>query len=496
MTKTQPLWWDEADYLTTGKMFAGYDLDFIISPRRTFLLPLLFAGILKLGLGELTGRLMMLLFSFAGVYLTYLVGREMYGKKTGLIASFAMSVFYLHLFFTSRFLTSLPATTLLIASIFFFWKDYVKEPNTKGMIFAGIFFGLAVFMRSATLMMAIPFGVFLLVKERHKILTNKKLWIFAFTALIILSPFVIWLFANYENPIQKFTGIGEGRWDSGGSDVPFWGNSPKFIAFFPTYLQTPWLYVFILGFVILVANIIIGFDLLLKKDKKLTRDLFIILWIIVPIFVYGYLTRKSYMEPRYLMYIFPAVFIVLGEATLKISSFLKKYQKHLGILFIIVILSTGAFYQLKHADSLIKSKKDSYREVKEAALWVKERSGPTDVIFTASYPQTLYYAERKLDGFHKNLDEYTSIEQIEEEVIQNNPRYFIASVFQPFPQLAYQYPEQNQDKLVPVQAYQQNNQPVLIIYEFKNYNPTKNNNILGLEINRNSDLENLNGTNN
>lgn len=488
MTKSQPLWWDEADYLSTGKTIAGYDLNFTISPRRTFLLPLLFAGILKLGLGELTARFMMVLFSLGGVYLTYLVGKEMYGKKTGLIASFAMSVFYLHLFFTARFLTSLPATTLLIASIYFFWKDYVKKPNTKGMLLAGAFFGLAVFMRAATLMMAIPLFIVILLKERHKFLLNKKLWIFAFATLIMLSPFIIWIFTNYENPIQKFTGIGEGRWDSGGEDIPIWGNSPEFIKFFPTYLQTPWIYVFIIGIIIFIANIILGLDLLLKKDKKLIRDLFILLWIIIPIFVYGYLTRKSYMEPRYLMYIFPAVFTVLGEATLKISKYIKKYQKHLGVIFIILILASGAYYQLNHSNSLIKSKKDSYTEVKQAALWVKERSDPEDIIFTASWPQTQYYAERKVAGFSKNLDQYTTMQQIHDEVSQSNPKYFIASIFQPFPQLAYQYPDQVKDYLVPVQAYQQAGQTVLVIYEVQTQQEPKSLYEKGLEVLREMNL--------
>src|SRR3989338_6338384 len=50
ITKNQAVWWDAADYLTEAKVLAGnLNINYYFTPRRTFLMPLLWAGLLKLG---------------------------------------------------------------------------------------------------------------------------------------------------------------------------------------------------------------------------------------------------------------------------------------------------------------------------------------------------------------------------------------------------------------------------------------------------------------
>ena len=120
-----PVWYDEGDYLTYAKELGkGLDLHNNWNPRRPFLLPVLWAGFYFLGANEFVIRITLLVFSLAGIYFTYLLGKEMYNKKTGLLASFFMSIFWLHLFFTGRLLTDVPSTTLMIAGFYFFWKGF------------------------------------------------------------------------------------------------------------------------------------------------------------------------------------------------------------------------------------------------------------------------------------------------------------------------------------------------------------------------------------
>ena len=54
----------------------------------------------------------------------------------------------------------------------------------------------------------------------------------------------------------------------------------------------------------------------------------------------------------------------------------------------------------------------------------------------------------------------------DEFVMSERPRYLILSAFEQNPEWTFQYPEKHKDILTPVQAYQQGEQTVLVIYEF------------------------------
>src|SRR5690606_7767310 len=113
----QPIWWDESDYLSLAKIWA-YNLP---TPEwmthfldmRPLLLPLLWAGMFMLGLGEGFLRFFTLLIpSIGAVLVTYLLGRDLYNKSVGLIAGLMMSAYWVWNFYTYRLLTDIPAVFL------------------------------------------------------------------------------------------------------------------------------------------------------------------------------------------------------------------------------------------------------------------------------------------------------------------------------------------------------------------------------------------------
>ena len=106
LTKTwdQPLWWDATDYLNFAKLI-GQNLHleaYSPYPFRTHLLSIIWGIMFKFGANEGTLRITQLLISVMGVFLTYLLGKEMYGETTGIISASLMAVFWQHLFFTSE----------------------------------------------------------------------------------------------------------------------------------------------------------------------------------------------------------------------------------------------------------------------------------------------------------------------------------------------------------------------------------------------------------
>ena len=133
----------------------------------------------------------------------------------------------------------------------------------------------------------------------------------------------------------------------------------------------------------------------------------------------------------------------------------------------------GLYTEFNHTDAIVKYKITSYQEVKDAGLWIKQNSNKNDIIITASTMQITYYSERKISDFYPDPSDKNET-GFDNKIKQLKPRYIVIDAFQPVftPKWAYDWPQRHSNSVVPVQAYfadPEKKQPLLIIYEFKNY---------------------------
>lgn len=455
----QALWFDEAEYLCIAKNWA-YGLSYPVSILRPPLYPFFASIAYKLGLGsEIFFRFIELIFSVGSIFITYLLGKELYNKKVGLISSFLMSVFYLNLFFTARLMTDIPTLTLWLLAFYLFWKGYVKKESKKYLWWAGFVMSAGILIRYTILMVGIILLIFLLCSERLKFLKRKELWIFALVALLTLSPYIIWSYKTY----------GKIGFLSAGAAYGFKLNLFNYVKYFPIYLHSPipfldssifqvFLILFLIGIGLSLLNLVVGWDLI-RKEKNLKSDLIVVISILVPLL---YFSRVPSFEPRYLLYIFPAVFLLIAKMLLEIEKYLKKYHKIIAIGVVVLVLCFGAYHQIKFADSLIKSKATSYVQFRQAGEWIKQYSEPNDLVITDGAPMLQYYSDRKVIGWG---DEENFLDYINEQ----KPKYMVLSVIERSPDWAYSWPENNQDLVIPVIAYHldaEKTKPVMIIYQF------------------------------
>ncbi|MBU2634235.1 MAG: glycosyltransferase family 39 protein, partial [Nanoarchaeota archaeon] len=190
--KNQPIWWDESEHVLMAKHIAFGTPDTGYNASREIFVPLIFAFIFKIFNSELAVRFFQLLFSVGIVWLTYLVGKEIFNKKTGLIAAFIMAVFHLNLFFTLRFGLEIIAPFFALLTVYFFWKGYVKKENQKVFIPLMAVFAAFAFMSSAKIaFLLISMFLFLLITERFTFFKNKKLWFALIIFLILLTPYML-----------------------------------------------------------------------------------------------------------------------------------------------------------------------------------------------------------------------------------------------------------------------------------------------------------------
>jgi len=454
------IWFDEAEYLSIARYWA-FDIPFDIHYVRPILFSLIAAFFYKLGFGETFFRFGVLAFSFFGIVSLYYLGKELFNKYVGLSAAFAMSFFYTHLFYTGRILLGLPTTTLWTIIAILFWKGYVKKENKYYILLLGPLVSLGILVRFPVGIIAGSFLAYLLITEGFKFLKNKFLWISVGISVLPMIPYFIWYYNKYK--LIAIIGAGEYYQPAGGSHIgSFFSLGWGYLKWFPTlYFNSKWYLLFILflvGVFILFFNLGVGFDLI-RKDRKLKAYLLTFLLFLMP-FIY-FTGFQGHIEPRYIFYCFPSMFLVLGLGVVGGYDFLKKYSKDIALILVVVALIVGSYTHYQFSEPLIDAKKDSYVQLKYAGEWIKENSVKGDKVISSGAPQMTYYSDREIIGWpEKEEDMWNHIEE-------TGAKYMVLTLLEGSSPWSYGWPEKNKDRVIPVQSYMmENGQPILVIYGF------------------------------
>ncbi|MEK6923509.1 MAG: glycosyltransferase family 39 protein, partial [Nanoarchaeota archaeon] len=328
ITQDQTLWWDGAEYMNMAKDFAGtYNAEWW--PGRPILMSVIFAGMLKLGFGELSLKFIVTLFSIAGIFFTYLIIKDMYDKKTAVITTLLLSAFWMHLFYSARILVDVPSLTMWTITLYFFWKA-ANTHQTKYYALTGILIALGTLLRFPTLIIGAVILIYLLATERHKFLLNKNFWIMGAGSMIIMIPYFIWSTLKFGNPVYQFIFGGGAAGQAIG--IP---SLLTYLNLFPFYFQILGIVLFIIG-LYMFADVIMGLDLLNKESgTQIRANFLILLWFLIPLFYFATQTRA---EERYIMFIFPAAFLILTKGLFYIENFVEKLNLNIAKIVTVVLI--------------------------------------------------------------------------------------------------------------------------------------------------------------
>src|SRR3989338_5189804 len=136
MTKNQPLWWDEADYMAYAKNLAGFQTSWIVTPQHNSLFPFIAALFFKIGFSDTIIKFFLeIVPSFFVVLLSYLICKNLYeDKRIALISAFIVSVFWEFLFDSMRFHFESLALMTGLLSVYVFFKGYERKEKIFGKI--------------------------------------------------------------------------------------------------------------------------------------------------------------------------------------------------------------------------------------------------------------------------------------------------------------------------------------------------------------------------
>lgn len=471
-TFNQSLWWDEADYMALAKSFTLGTPE-MTAPWRARGMSVIFGILYYFGANEIFNHLVIVAFSTAAVYITYLFGKEMYTKKVGLIAAVLMSFLWIHLFWATRFSAETMGLVFFGAAAYLFWKGYVKNENKWYTIISGALIGYGIFLYESVASILLFLFVFLLVTEKFKFLKNKKFWYGLLGLTLILCLVFMYYYNIYGQIFPRVNRIIEGSLSEGAeldqklATEGIWSvivTSFTFIVYMPDYLRWPLLIFFCIGLTKFL-NLILGFDILIKNnDEKLKKDFFVLWGAISLIFIFGvYLAvTKAYYEPRYLFPAYPFMMIIAAQGILVIADTLEKHKQKLGTIAIIVMIIIVGYSHLTYANSLIENKMTSFSQEPAAGQWLKEHTNPGDRIYacTQAVP-LLYYSERYVGTFRYNLT------QLDEQIANEKVKYIVVDLY--YFDCNLTYINERQNNLTLVQTYNEGDYTSIAIFETKGY---------------------------
>ena len=449
-------WWDESEYLNMGKHFAK-GLDMNLNAQRPLFFPLVIASFYFLGL-DVTGIrfFAVLLPSTLTILFVYLLGKELYGKKEGLLAAAMIAASWLLIFNTGRVHTDPLALMFNAGTLYFFWKGWVKEKRMNYLIFAGVFGALGFMTRIASVIVPIILVFYILITERLQILKQKKLVLTAGgISIAVVIPYLLWTkktFGSYFAFGQSYVNAGEGL-------PPGW-HILSFVG--PVYLGIVFFLFMLIGLVITLYHLGIGLDLALKKkDLKLQADFLIILYCIVQVGYFIFIQRA--VEDRWLMPATLGLFFLSAKGITALFDLINKKSKIVAVIAVIVILLLGASYHYKQAKGVIEAKKDSEGRVYDAGKWLAEHTSSDDMIMSSNvHMELLHASERRIQSF--GSDEQETIKLIKE----TKPKYLVISLYYRSADWHYAFPEKYKDSLTVVKFYSEGEQPALWIFEVNN----------------------------
>lgn len=355
-----------------------------------------------LGYSPFVVRLYSAIIGLISIYGIYLLGKELFSRRTGIIGAALISVNYLHLHFSQE---ARPYIFLLLFSTFSFYylTRYLKNPTIKNILLHGLFAGLMISMHF--------FGLFVLFAQYcillfFFILHQDKKTFFKHAAISGLVTLIIFI------PSFKVFKIVSGI-------KQFWIPAPSldvYTNYFNYFFGNSELVLAMVGFLIILYFV----RLSKEKDTSVTFEgivknkiifSFVVLsvWVVITMLIpliRSYLSIPM-LQPRYFVAVLPAIIIIISVG---LSQFKNK----------IIITGLAAFFIVFSLIDIIVVKKyynqpykDQFREVSQFLIKNNTNNEPVATSWEWHFAYFLKNDEVNMNLVGKNLESYVN------EIMQN-----------------------------------------------------------------------------
>lgn len=236
-------------------------------------------------------RALSAIFGVLGVGVTFLVLRNLWDKRTGLVGAALLAVHNYH-FFYSQEVRSYALVYLFSALTLWFLIRANKKPDLVNTIFAGVFMALGCFTHYFGLLYTGLIFLSLLLVFRQRIFSDKR-WVLYVGVIfaIVISPWAVWVLEDFSGTSQLWT-----------DTMPLVKNTTFVVV---QLLGGRWAALFLS---LCVAYFIFSNKLTVKKQHYL----FAFIASFLALAVLYSVMRFSVMIPRYYMVLLPCVIVAMA----------------------------------------------------------------------------------------------------------------------------------------------------------------------------------------
>lgn len=354
-------YWDETVYLQHSEiMFSGRDNYSELNFRPPMMSILFFFGYL-IWHDALMAHIIISLIGVIGIYFMYILGKELYNDRVGLIAALTLA-YAPFIFYISHFLlTDSVALNFLIIALYFFVRQ-----KRFDFVLAGLFLAVAFLTRFTSLSIVILFCLLFIFKKVKFLYLFKTLVL----SLIFVSPYLI-----YSHII------------TGSFLFPYiYSNSvvqDYNVSMFYYLVRLPYvLYLSIIG--------IVAYFVSLSKKKGDGYDYAFLIW---AVFYFLYMTKTPHKELRYIVPVVIPFFLLSAKGFF--DWFILKINRRylVFLLFFSILLFVSVVGGIKVADFHLPLLSTDKTEAMVVAEWMAENLDNESVIFTnAEHPVLSYYS--------------------------------------------------------------------------------------------------------
>ncbi len=319
-TLNTPYYWDEMGWVRAAHWLSQVNLLSSIPgfhPPATFwghppALHLSLASLYKLfGESIWLSHLLILCFSFLGVYFTYLLGTFLYGRKVGIFS--ALFLFFSAIYFaqSGMFLGDIPVTALGVMSIYFaLRKKYIPY------LLCAVYM---IMIKETAIAIVFSLLIYLYLTERHKSKYIFEKILKYSVPLVVIVAFVI---------LQKIT---TGKFCC---IYPFkfelFEIQPRLVIH-QSFLISKWLFLYQFRY---IFTFLIILNFIINKASRSQKELLLFL----PIFIFsGYSFSFLYFLPRYLLPVLPYFYLIGAWSLIELIKS-KRLQTAMGMIITAVLI--------------------------------------------------------------------------------------------------------------------------------------------------------------
>ena len=461
ITNGQTLWWDELSYADLAKNFVTHQWDanrFIMGELtiRPVFMSLIWSVLMRMEFTEAMSKFVLeIVPSFFIVIFVYFIAKRMYNVRVALISSFLFATSWISIFYSMRFMTHIPGLLASFASILLFFKAIESEKISFKYLSASVFlFFIAVLFRWNYGIVGFAYVLLILFTYKLSFIKQKAFW---FGVIVGSIPILIFFGINLVTYHSLFPALSFVSSHAATSVKPIAFYT---LGFIPHILQIPFLILFIIGLIITVVQLILGWDSI-SQVKKLKSNLFIVVILLLNLaFLIFYI---KYAEDRYLFECLMSMIFMVAIPLDIAYNYLQKYNKIIAVIVIVVILGAGTYLQYTYGDNMIMSKKDSYAQMKETFLWFKDNVPANSVLIGSGIePYTIYYSGLTPIEYYPYMNDSILNQSLKVD-------YFVFHAFTPQDEDYRKFLESNQKNMTIVYvsfAEKEKKNPVVIVSQF------------------------------